>query len=86
MYGPDHGGEVPLTLSVRAIADSLLGTRNQTPHILRTVLTVWSAASCSEKVQNYISNPYIVNDCGSGGCLGSAAEWVERGCGSGNGV
>jgi len=24
--------------------------------------------------------------CGSGGCLGSAAEWVERGCGSGNGV
>jgi len=27
-----------------------------------------------------------VHLCGSGGCLGSAAEWVERGCGSGNGV
>jgi len=27
----------------------------------------------------------VQHNCGSGGCLGSAAEWVELGCGSGNG-
>jgi len=39
-----------------------------------------------QKLSNADVTLFILYICGSGGCLGSAAEWVERGCGSGNGV